>query len=127
MLKHLKFSGIFHDDNLSVHLTLENPLDYDLDVATMVFSVTVRAKNDTDFAPKLEDFTFYIMDEAGCMYDTQHIPTPATTKAQESEESEYLPDGLIVTDFKHHFLYQDLRIAFCYRLYQRTSIIELNH
>ena len=127
MLKHLKFSGIFHDDNLSVHLTLENPLDYGLDATTMVFSVAVKFKNDTDVAPKLKDFTFYIMDEAGCMYDTQHIATPITTQAQDNDEPEYLPDGLIVTDFKHHFLYQDLRIPFNYRPYQRISIIDLNH
>ena len=74
MLKHLKFSGIFHDDNLSVHLTLENPLDFGLDVTFLVFSVTVRYQNNNDTKPKLEDFTFYIMDEAGNMYDTQHIP-----------------------------------------------------
>ena len=127
MLKHLKFSGIFHDENLSVHLTLENPLDFGLDVTVLVFSVTVRHQNNKDTAPKLEDFTFYIMDEAGCMYDTQHILTTTITKNQDNDEPEYPPDGLIVTEFKHEFLYQDLRIAFCCRPYQRTSIIELNH
>ena len=83
--------------------------------------------NNKDTKPKLEDFAFYIMDEAGCMHDTKHIPTPTITKTQDSAEPKYLSDGLIVTDFKHDFLYQDLRIVFCYHPYQRTSIIELNH
>ena len=123
MLKHIKFSGIFHDDNLSVHVTLENPLDYGLEVTTLVFSVTVKAKSNTDVV--MGDFAFFIIDEAGCMYDAKYVSTPTITT--DIDEPEQQPDGLILTDFKHEFLYQDLRIAFKYRPYQSISIIELNY
>ena len=61
MLKNLKFSGVYHDESLSVHVTLENPADYSLEASTLVFSVT--AKDKSGGALKPEDVNFYIMDE----------------------------------------------------------------
>ena len=45
MLKYLKFSGLFHDENFSVNITLENPLDYGFMVETLLFSVNINAKD----------------------------------------------------------------------------------
>ena len=127
MLKHLKFSGIFSDDDLSVHITLENPMLYGFTVADLLFSVTARAKNNSAISLKPEEFAFYVMDESGCMYDTRYMTTPAITNTQYDEEPYPQPDWLIVACFKADFLYQDLRIAFnCYP-YQKLCIIELQH
>ena len=127
MLKHLKFSGIFHDENLSIHVTLENPADYEFEATTLLFSITVRGKNSNGINPKLEDFKFYVMDEAGCLYEAQSIPAPNVEADSGDDEPRQTPDGLIRTDFKHEFLFQDMRIAFDYLYYRKISIIELNH
>jgi len=127
MLKHLKFSGIFHDENLSVNITLENPSDYGFEATNLLFSVTVRGKNSNGINPKLEDFKFYVMDEADCLYEAQSIPAPDIEVDSGDNEPMQTPDGLIRTDFKHEFLFQDMRIAFDYRYYRKISIIELNH
>ena len=127
MLKHLKFSGVFHDENMSVHVTLENPLDSGLDAAALVFSVTIKDRNIKNTILQLQDFTFYVMDEAGCMHNTQHMQISEITKTPDNDEPEHQADGLIVTEFKHEFLYQDQRVAFDFKPYQRICIIELNH
>ena len=127
MLKHLKFSGIFHDENLSVNVTLENPSGYGLEATTLLFSFTVRDKSSSGITPNLEDFTFYVMDEANRLYNTQSIPIPAVEVDPGDDELMENPDGLIHTDFKHDFLFQDMRIAFDYRPYRKLSIIELKH
>ena len=127
MLKHIKFSGIFHDENLSVHVTLENPADYGYEATTLLFSVTVRGKNSNGINPKLEDFTFYVMDEADCLYETLNITAPNVEVDPGDGEPMQNPDGLIRADFKHEFLFQDMRIAFNHRLYREIRIIELNH
>ena len=87
MLKHLKFSDIFSNDDLSVHITLENPMLYDFTAKDLLFSVTAVAKNNNGIGLKPEDFAFYIMDESGCMYDTRYMPTPTITNTQYDEES----------------------------------------
>ena len=71
MLKHIKFSGMFQDENLSVNVTLENSVDYGFEWTILLFSVTVKAKNNNNITPKLEDFTFYVMDEANRLYNAQ--------------------------------------------------------
>ena len=127
MLKHLKFSGLFNDENLSVSVTLENPADYGLASSLLVFSATIKPKG---HFTKLEELTFYIMDEADLMHNTWQMAVPDITAfSNESYEPEppYQPDGLLLTDFKHDFLFQDLRIAFYCRHYQTFGIIELNH
>jgi len=126
MLKYLKFSGLFHDENFSVNITLENPLDYGFTVETLLFSVNINAKDNKVISLQQKDFKFYIMDEAEYLYNTQNIQTPVNAKPI-NEELEYQPERLIFTDFKHDFLYQDLRMAFYYRPYRRFNIIELRH
>ena len=127
MLKSYGYDGVYNDENLSVSVLLENPLEHGLDATQLVFSVTLRAKNSA--APKLEDFTFYVMDEADRMYNTQSAPhsEPTAKATPEDEESARCPDILLHADFRHDFLFQDLRIAFYYRLYQRINIIALKH
>jgi len=127
MLKHLKFSGIFHDDNLSVNVTLENPADYGFAATDLLFSIMVSVKSNIGIIPRPEDFTFYVMDETNCMHNTQIILTSAGVTLTENAEPEKQPNWLILADFKSDFLYQDLRIAFYYQLYQRINIIELRH
>lgn len=129
MLKYIKFSGVFRDENLSVSVTLENPRDYGFEATNLLLSIMVRSKNGAGATLNLEDFTYYVMDEAGRLYNAQSIPysRPDVETAFEYDEPVQCPDGLLYTYFKHDFLFQDMRIAFDYRPYQRISIIELRH
>ena len=127
MLKNLGYDGTYHDENISVNVLLENPLDYNLEAAKIVFSVLLRNKKGD--ALKLEDFTFYVMDEADHLYNVQSIPykKPINETTLDDDEPVRQPDGLIQTEFKHNFLFQDLRIAFHYRPYTKIHIIRLKH
>lgn len=129
MLKNYGYDGAYRDENVSISVLLENPLEYGLETNTLAFSVTLKALNSTAIIPKLEDFTFYIMDEANRLYSTQNISylKADTEMTLEDGEAVCKPDRLIVTDFNHDFLFQNLRIAFSYRLYGKTNIIELKH
>ena len=122
MLKQLKFSGIYYDDDLSVNITLENPYEHNFTEEHLLFSVKVRNKGNDGNFPKTEDFTLYIMDEANCMYNTK----PATT-ADFGNKLESNLIWLVFTEFKRDFLFQDMRIAVYYHPYQIISIINLNH
>ena len=127
MLKHLKFSGVFTDDELFFSITLENPTDFGFEPTIFLFSIVVRGKNSDNYSPKLEDFTIYIMDEANCMYNTRHVEMPANIPCPLMEECTDLPNGLISGEFSPDFLFQDLRIAFYCQHYQKVNIVELRH
>ena len=124
MLKNLRFSGMYHDENLLVDIMLENPADYGIEASSLVLSVAVKGKNgDT---PKMEDFDFHVMDETDSHYSTMSVPVPSNI-SNSDDEPVICPDWLIVTEFKHEFLFQDLRIAFYYQPYQKISIIGFRH
>jgi len=125
MLKNLGYDGTYHDENISVSILLENPLDFGLELTKLVFSITLRTKNNPT-APRMEDFAFYVMDEAHYLYNTQHTPyLKSFVETIPDDEPIRQPDGLIQTNFKHDFLFQDLRVAFYYRPYKKINIIEL--
>ena len=127
MLKNFGYDGAYHDMSISVSVLLENPLEFGYEAADMLFSVTLRARSGD--APKLEDFTFYVMDEADQLYGTRRIPysKPIIETTSDDDEPVRRPDGLIHTGLKHEFLFQNLRIAFHYRPYGKLNIIELKH
>jgi hypothetical protein len=127
MLKNYGYDGAYHDENLSVSVLLENPTKHGLDMTELAFSVMARGKSGE--TPQLDDFAFYIMDEANHLYNTRRAlySKAAIEIAPDDDEPVRRPDGLIHTDFKHDFLFQDLRIAFYYRPYQRIIIIGLEH
>ena len=126
MLKNYGYDGAYRDGNISVSVLLENPLEYGFEASTLVFSVMFKAGNNEAAVPRLEDFTFSIMDEANRLYSTQSRPYLKEITS-EDDEPVRKPDGLIITDFNYDFLFQDLRIAFFYRPYGKTGIIELKH
>jgi hypothetical protein len=125
MLKNYGYDGAYRDENISISVMLENPLLLGLEPTTLVFSVTVKGKKGN--MPRLEDFSFYVMDEANRLHNTRSTPYPTATGKQEENVPERQPGGLIVCDFKHDFLFQDLRLAFYYRPYGKLNIIELKH
>ena len=129
MLKNYGYDGAYRDENLSVSVLLENPLEYGFEANTLVFSVTFNAKDNGVDVPRLEDFTFHIMDEVNCLYNTQNIRYLKSDIVLTSKDDDPVrkPDGLIITNFNHDFLFQDLRIVFLYRPYGKTNIIELKH
>ena len=128
MLKNFGYGGAYRDENISVSVLLENPLDYGIEAAKLVFSVVLKDRN-SDTSPRLEDFTFYIMDERNHLYNLQNTPcvNHDTEAAADGNDPVQRPDGLIMTDINHHFLFQDLRIAFNYRNRTGIRIIELKH
>ena len=129
MLKNLGYGGVYHDENISVNVLLENPTDYCLETTSLVFSVTLRAKSGGALTPKPEDLMFYVMDESDRLYNVQVVSNPIVPASIDQDDDEPIrqPDALIHTDFKQEFLFQDMRIAFYYRPYAKISIIELRH
>ena len=129
MLKNFGYDGAYRDENISVSVLLENPLEHGFEANTLIFSVTFKAMNSDTAVPRLEDFTFQIMDEANRLYNTQSMPYLKSEIEMNSEDDELVrePDGLIITNLNHEFLFQDLRIAFLYRPNGKTNIIELKH
>ena len=128
MLKNLGYDGAYHDGNISVSAILENPLDYGLEASALVFGVTLKAKGNGSATPKLDDFTFYVMDETNRLYNAQSVPyLKPGAEMPDGNEPVRCPDALIHTAFRHEFLFQDLRVAFYYRLYTEIKIIGLKH
>ena len=127
MLKNQGYGGAYHDEDISVNVLLEPPCDYGLEASALAFSITIVAK--TGGAPRIDDFTFYLMDESNALYNTCIVPCPKSVVEVDADDDEPArnPDGLIHTDFDPAFLFQDLRIAFYYRPYGKIVIIELKH
>ena len=127
MLKNLGYAGTYHDKNIAVNMLMENPLDCGLESSALVFSVNLGSKKGD--IPKLNDFTFYFMDEANRLYNTHSTSNPNLIIKTDTDDDEPArrPDGLIHADFRHEFLFQELRIAFYYQPYKKIEIIELRH
>lgn len=125
MLKKLGYDGTYNDKNISVSVLLENPLEHDLDAQMLTFSVKVKEKSGTATMSGLEDFAFYVMDEANHLHNVKSLPYLKIIL--EDDEQVCKPDGLIYTELQHDFLFQDLRIAFYYRPYAKINIINLKH
>lgn len=129
MLKNLGYSGAYHDPSLSIGVLLEDPAECGLEANLLVFSVTVSGKQESTAHLKMEDFSFYIMDEQDRLYNTQKLPG-AQPSAQIDEEDDELfrrPDGLIFTEFKHEFLFQNLRMVIYSRQDQQFHIFALRY
>jgi hypothetical protein len=122
VLKNFGYGGAYRDEDIYVGALLENPLDCGFEASVMTFSVTLRSKNGVPL--RLDNFVFYVMDESGCMYNA---PLSPYSKADADGESAYQAGGLIRTDFRHEFLFQDLRIAFLCRPYAVVNVISLKH
>ena len=127
MLKNFGYDGAYHDEDISVSIMLENPLDWELETTALVFSVALRAKNKDLSQLSMLDFTFYIMDESNRLYNTEIRLCSKIMYKEKDNEPIRQPDGLVCADFKHEFLFQDLRIAFYYQPYEKLHIIKLQH
>jgi len=123
MLKNKGYTGAYNDENISVGVLLENPLNYKLEAVQLVFSITVANKDDNS-SLKTNDFAFYIMEETNQLHNT-HIIIPEVIP--NDNESVHPPHVLICTELKPEFLFQDLRIAFFYVPYGKIHIIKLKH
>ena len=128
MLKNFGYGGIYRDENISVSVLLENPLEYGIEANKLVFSVVLKDHSGAAF-PELENFSFYVMDESKRLYNARSLPylKQDTGAAGGDDEPVRKPDGLIITDFNHDFLFQNLRIAFSCRNNTNIRIIELKH
>ena len=126
MLKNLGYNGAYRDENISVSILLENPMEHGLEPTDLAFSVTLISKNGEP--PRMKDFAFYVMDETNRLHNTKDAPyVKHAPEPYEDDEPVCCPNGLIHTDFTHDFLFQDLRIAFYYRPYMKISLIKMKH
>ena len=127
MLKNLGYHGLYRDQDISVSVLLENPLDCGLEAAALVFSVIVRERQNGTANLGMDSLSFYIMDEQNRIHNMQKMSglRPNIKVAVDDDEPVRSPDGLIFTDFKPEFLFQNLRIAFYYVPHQQFHIIEL--
>ena len=129
MLKNYVYDGAYRDERMSISVMLENPLEYGLEANTLAFGITLQAKDQEARIPKLEDFTFYIMDEANRLYNTQKVSFLQSDAevVVYYDGVVYKPDGLITIGFECYFLFQNLRIAFFHRDYNNIQIISMKH
>lgn len=130
MLRNLGYDGVYHDQNISVGVLLENPLDYGLESTMLVFSVSIKDKRNRRENLNIEDFSFYMMDEQNYIYNMQkitgfHLKAKITETADVSIQKPAV--ALIFVGFKPEFLYENLRIAFYSVLEHSFHIIELKH
>jgi hypothetical protein len=124
MLKNKGIAGAYHDENISVGVLLENPLDYGLEATELVFSVTITAKSESA-ALNLKDFAFYIMDETNHIHNAHVVPHLSQEADPNDDGLVRRPDCLLCAEFKPEFLFQDLRVTFYYAPYGKFHIIEL--
>lgn len=128
MLKNLGYFGAYHDPSISVGVLLENPLHCGMESSKLVFSVTVKDSRSRTKGCGFKDCTFYIMDEQNHIYNAGKAPgTQPNIETTEAEEESCRPAGLIFTDFRPEFLFQNLRIAVYFEGEGQLHLIELRH
>jgi hypothetical protein len=131
MLKLISYDGTYRDENITVSVVLENPLDYGLATTALAFSVVVKDKNGNNTSPHIDDFVFYLMDENFRLHNMQFIqhansrPIASLPLASEDDEPIRIPNGIIHTVLQPEFIFYDLRVAFYYRRSDRIEIIRL--
>jgi len=130
MLKNMSYEGTYRDEDITISVVLENPLDCSLNVNTLAFCVFVESNHDDNAAPDMDDFVFYVMDDNYHLYNMQFVPytnSRPTTLPYEPEDDEpiTIPSGVIYTELRPEFIFHDLRVAFYYRRYDRMEIIKL--
>jgi hypothetical protein len=111
---------------MNIDVIMRNPLDYGLESVTMVFDVMVRSKQD-GVTLTLDDFAFYIMDEDNRLYNTRNSSHSELGSAAEAviEDTRHTSRGLILTELRHEWLYQDMRLLFCRKPDARFGVIKL--
>ena len=129
MLKNFGYAGIYRDKDISINVLFESPVDHGVDIDKLVFSVRISARHGELGILLPNEFTFYIMDEANRLYNVENVTYSESYVDEVIETDASLPvlKSLIVTDFRHEFLYQDLRVAFAYEPLDRIEIIRLMH
>lgn len=129
MLKNLGYYGTYHDQNVSVSVLLENPLNYGVESSKLAFSVMVKNKQNSAETLDFKNCTFYIMDEKNHIYNTEKVfGVPPTIEATAVEDETICrPDGLIFADFRPEFLFQTLRIVVYCESCRQFYVIELKH
>jgi hypothetical protein len=127
MLKGFGYSGVYRDENLYLDFLLENPLDFGISADKLTFSFKVVQRNGDMEPIQHTDFTFYLMGSDNCLYGTQIAPyafQDASVVVGTCDESKMLR-GLITTDLRPAYLFQDLRIAVYIQVYDRIEIVTL--
>jgi hypothetical protein len=129
MLSNHGYTGFYRDESLYVDVMLENPLDYGIDASMLVFSVRIVLKNGDADAFSQDDFTFYLMDNDNSLYSVQNAPysIQGAYAALDNGELPKTLRGLITAELRPELLYQDMRVGFMYRPYDRIELITLRH
>jgi hypothetical protein len=129
MLNRIGYYGVYKDNDISVSIMLENPLEYGLDAELLVFSVVIKPHSGDVVVIQLNDFAFYIMDADNRLYNAYVAPDLrlGTGVVIDTDDPPHTLRALITADFKHEYLYQALRVAFYYKPCNRVELIRLEH
>ena len=130
MLKNSGYSGAYRDDDITVDVIMENPLNHGLNADTLAFGVMVKPANNSTVSPRLDDVAFYIMDEANNLYNTRTAVwkrSDAETDDPDDDKSAHTLRQLIYAALKPEWLYQDMRVAFHYKEHDFIGIISLGY
>jgi hypothetical protein len=76
----------------------------------------------------LDGFAFYMMDEESRLYNTRSKSHAAMGTVADNilEDPAHTQRGLILTELRHEYLYQDMRLLFCHKPDNRFGIIKLD-
>jgi hypothetical protein len=126
MLKKFTYIGAYWSDDMNIDVFMRNPLECGLASNMIVFDVLIKSKlSGADTLP-LDDFSFYLMDADSRLYNTQnktHADMGVT--ADTVEDTSHTSTGLIISELKYDYLYQDMRLMFYNKTYNRFGIIKL--
>jgi hypothetical protein len=121
MMEGTGYGGSYHDDDISVNITLEDPGMHNLDVNRLAFKVTVASKR-VDGVLHVEDFKFYLMTDDNSVKNVEFTPIE-TIKHKDTPPPIC---GLIHTELMYEYLFQCLRIGVYYQPHERIHLISLS-
>jgi hypothetical protein len=123
MFEDINYGGLYEDNNISVSITLIDPIQYDLEANRLTFQINISSINDDDLHE--EDFTFYLMTDNNRIQNTAFI-LQKLDKSKDDTEPNYI-QGYIHTDFNFDYIFQSLRIALFFQPFGYIMLIPLRH
>jgi hypothetical protein len=128
LLKKFNYLGVRRDSEMTIDVVMRNPLEFGLDSTTLVLDILVKPKLLGTYTLPFDDFRFYLMDENDDLYNTRsktHADLGVVADTEHIEDSSRISRGLILTELKHEYLYQDMRLLFYYEPNKKFGIIKL--
>lgn len=112
MLNNYNYDGFYRDNNFMVSVTLTNPNEIDINNYMLTFDVLLKSENNINLA----NFSFYIIDCNNNMHNMVMLNNNCGKYNQ----------AIVHTKLQPIFLYNDIRIAFYYKPYNKLLIIDMD-